>query len=112
MVQLGFDKRGNNDRSIQDELSPRDLLFLKNLTRFGLCLIEIKVSPISPVIGKTIDELNLPENSLIINIIKDNQSIFPNSKLTLESSDIVYFLASQVYEESIKKIFIPEEFKK
>lgn len=111
MVQLGFDKRGNNDRPIQDELSPRDLLFLKNLTRFGLCLIEIKVSPISPVIGKTLNKLGLPEDSIIINIIKDNQSFFPTNELTLESGDIVYFLASQVFENSIKEIFIPEEFK-
>lgn len=111
MVNLNFESIINKEKSIQDELSPRDLLFLKNLTRYGLNLIEIKVSPISPVIGKKMTELGLPEDCILINIIKNNKNYFPSEDTTLESGDIVYFLSSQIVEDSLKKVFIPVQFK-
>ncbi|MEW5820551.1 MAG: TrkA C-terminal domain-containing protein [Cyanobacteriota bacterium] len=111
MVHLEIEKFGSRDRSIQEELSPRDLLFLKKLTRYGLTIIEIKVSPISPVVGKKIYDLVIPDNSILVNVIKKNQSHFPSKDLVLENGDIVYFLASQVVEDSLKEVFIPPEFK-
>ena len=111
MVNLNFEAIGNNEKSIQDELSPRDLLFLKNLTRYGLNLIEIKVSPISPVIGKTVTQLDLPDDCKLINIIKNNKNHFPSEHTQLESGDIIYFVASQIVEDSLKEVFIPVQFK-
>lgn len=111
MIPLELKKLVIKDKSIQDELSPRDLLFLKNLTRFGLSLIEIKISPICPIIGCCISEVTFPEDSLLINIIKDNRNFFPNGKLILESGDIVYFLASQAIEYDLRNAFIPHKFK-
>lgn len=111
MIHPGIEKRGNKDRSLAEELSPRDLLFLKNLAKHDLTLIEIKVSPISPVLGLTIAELSLPEKSLVINVIKGAESYFPSEDHVLEEGDLIYFLASKTAENSLKEVFVPLEYK-
>ncbi len=111
MIQLGIEKTSARDRSIAEELSPRDLLFLKNLGKYGLTILEVKVSPISPVIGLPVTELPLPEKAMAINVIKGNQSYFPSDDLILDNGDIVYFLTSQIVEDFVKEVFIPPEYK-
>ena len=111
MIQLGIEKNSSRDKSIAEELSPRDLLFLKNLAKYGLTILEVKVSPISPVIGMPVTKLPLPEKAMAINVIKKNHSYFPSDDLILESTDIVYFLTSQIVEDFVKEVFIPHEYK-
>lgn len=100
-------KKNRKEKSIKEELSPRDLLFLKNLTKHGLTLIEIKISPISPVVNHKISDITLPKDSIIVNIIRNNHSHFPSDEMILFAKDIVYILASQVVENDLREVFIP-----
>jgi Trk K+ transport system NAD-binding subunit len=110
MVNLEIQNYLNTDRSIEEDLSPRDLLFLKNLTRYNLTLIEIKVSPICPLIGKNLSDIQFPENAMVINIIQNERNYFPKEDFVLQSSDIVYFLADKAFENKLRKLFIPHEY--
>ena len=110
MIDLEVHNFLGSERSIQEELYPRDLLFLKNLTRYGLTLIEIKLSPICPINGKQISEIELPEGAILINVIHNERSHFPDENTVLENGDIVYFLASRYAENDLREIFTPDEY--
>lgn len=111
MAFLNTQELNSNTRALQDEISPRDLLFLRNLSKYGLTIVEIKVSPISPVINKTLEEINLPQDSLVVNIIKDDCSYFPTDNTILNSGDILYILTTYSSESSLRGVFIPTRYR-
>lgn len=107
MVNLELEDFVPNNRSIQEELSPRDLMFLRNLNRNGLTLIELKVSPLSPAVGKKVSELVLPEGSMVINVIKKKRRHFPSEDIILHVGDIIYFIVKQEAEELLRQSLRP-----
>jgi potassium/hydrogen antiporter len=69
-------------------------------------LIDFIVPYSSNMIGKSIVELKFPEDSRIILIWRDNQSIVPNGSTVLESADTLLILVNKNNLDSIRKIFI------
>jgi Trk K+ transport system NAD-binding subunit len=68
-------------------------------------LIEIFVPPNSAVQGKQIVDLNFPEDTRIVLIIRNDKNIIPSGGTTLEGGDLLLLLANEKNNESIKGIF-------
>jgi cell volume regulation protein A len=70
-------------------------------------IIEIVIKKYSSTIGKEIQELVLPDNTLITAVIRDNKIITPSGSTKLAEDDILYILTSKKRRRTVKSIFIP-----
>lgn len=68
-------------------------------------LIELIVPYKSKMIGKQIVDLNFPENSRIVLVIRDEKNIVPNGRTVLEEGDVLSILLNRNHMEEIQKIF-------
>lgn len=70
-----------------------------------IVMMEIVVRDNYPVSGKTLSEINIPEEAIIGCIIRDIQSIIPKGKTKIQADDKLIILSPpQVQQEVIKLI--------
>jgi trk system potassium uptake protein len=103
--KLGIDVTVSPTRSIlsliEAELPGSTFVTLMTLKRAGLEILEIRVPPDSPIVGKTLSTINLPRNSNIALIIRNNEYIFPNAETQILANDEVYALVNRDGEEAL-----------
>jgi trk system potassium uptake protein TrkA len=103
--KLGIDVTVSPTRSIlsliEAELPGSTFVTLMTLKRAGLEILEIRVPPDSPIVGKTLSTINLPRNGNIALIIRNNEYIFPNAETDIQANDEVYALVSRDGEEAL-----------
>lgn len=90
---------------IESELPGPHFVMLMTLRRAGLEIIELTVPPISPIVGKRLDQINLPRKSTLALIIRDNEAIVPTADTTLMANDDVYALVNHEGEEELRRTF-------
>ena len=90
---------------IESELPGPHFVLLMTLRRAGLEIIELTVPPISPIVGKRLDQINLPRKSTLALIIRDNEAIVPTADTTLMANDDVYALVNHEGEEELRRTF-------
>lgn len=103
--KLGIDVTVSPTRSIlsliEAELPGSTFVTLMTLKRAGLEILEIRVPPDSPIVGKTLSAVSLPRNGNIALIIRNNEYIFPNAETQILANDEVYALVSREGEEAL-----------
>ncbi|PTD94328.1 hypothetical protein C9439_03265 [archaeon SCG-AAA382B04] len=81
---------------------------LKTIFSYGdedINLNEVIVKEDSEVLNKTLEEINFPENSIVVSIIREDNIIFPSGKTTLKKGDKVQILMYSKDIDKIEKIF-------
>jgi len=68
-------------------------------------LVDIIVPDGSPVVGKPLAELGLPEGCLITVIYRDDEYIIPSGSTSLEGGDAIIMLLKSEHKEKVKEIF-------
>lgn len=97
-------------RLIEHEVPQYGLVHLLTLQAEQLEIIEVEISPGSPAAGKTVDELNLPEGSLLISVLREGSGFVPRGDSRIETGDEVLVVLNPGLEESITQLLIaPEE---
>ena len=84
-------------------LTPRDLASLADLKEHGLALLEIKISLVSPALGKRLEGVGLPYGTHAICVIRNGEPIFNLDALFLEEADVVYLITDN--EASVRNLF-------
>jgi trk system potassium uptake protein TrkA len=90
---------------VESELPGQRFIMLMNLTRAGLEIVELNVSPISQIVGKKLSQINLPRSSNLALIIRGEEPIFPTGDTVLEANDDIYALVSREGEDELRKTF-------
>jgi trk system potassium uptake protein TrkA len=107
--KLGIDISVSPTKSIlsliESELPGRRFVMLMTLKRAGLEIIEVSIPPISPVVGKKLNQVNLPRRCNLALIIRDQEPIFPTADTELQANDDVYALVTGEGEEELRSIF-------
>lgn len=107
--KLGIDVTVSPTRSIlsliESELPGSRFVQLMNLKRAGLHIIEMSVPKISPVIGKSLNQVNLPRRCNLALIIRGAEPIFPTGETELKADDDIYALVTREGEEELRRIF-------
>lgn len=67
-------------------------------------LVEIVITVDSPALGKRLQELGMPSNSLIVLIFRDNEFVVPNGSSTLEKDDLALVLADKNHITKVKEL--------
>lgn len=66
-------------------------------------VIEFLVDESNPLGGKRIMDLEFPENSIVLSVIRNNTSILPHGNLTIEPNDLVLIIAEKSSIPEIEK---------
>ncbi|MBN8866923.1 MAG: TrkA family potassium uptake protein [Solirubrobacterales bacterium] len=92
-------------RLLEHEVPHHNLVHLLDLEEEEIEIIEIRLGPKSPVVGKTVGELNTPDNTLVIAIIRDGRGVVPNASTAFEAGDDILAVLDPDREEELKSIF-------
>jgi trk system potassium uptake protein TrkA len=97
-------------RLIEHEVPQYGLVHLLTLQAEQLEIIEVEVSAGSPAVGKRVEELELPEGSLLISVLRGGAGFVPRADTMIESGDEVLLVLNPGIEEGIMQLFnTPEE---
>jgi len=94
-------------RLIEEEMSMGDMMTLLKLRRGNYSLVEEKVPPGAPAIGKAIKDLALPEHCVIAAIIRQGEVIVPRGVTVIESEDEVLAITDQQGAAQLVALFEP-----
>ncbi|MCJ7426154.1 MAG: TrkA family potassium uptake protein [Dehalococcoidales bacterium] len=88
--------------SIEEEMPTHPLTHLLDIQEQGLEIVEIKIPPHSPAIGKTVKELSLPAGNTLSLIIRSQQKPFvPDKDTILEAEDQIIAITTPESEEAL-----------
>lgn len=90
---------------IEAELPSSRFVPLMTLKSAGLEIVEVRVLPESPVVGKTLGEVDLPRSCNLALIIRDKQFITPTAETTLFPNDDVFALVTREGEDELRRAF-------
>jgi len=107
--KLGIDVTVSPTRSIlsliETELPGRRFVMLMMLKRAGLEIVELNVPAISPIVGKKLNQINLPRRCNLALIIRNQEPIFPSGDTELQANDDIYALVTGEGEEELRRSF-------
>ncbi|UCB42593.1 MAG: TrkA family potassium uptake protein [Dehalococcoidales bacterium] len=89
--------------SIEEEVPTHTLIRLHDIRDRGLEIVEVKIPPGAPTIGKSVKELSLPEGSVLSLVIrKARRPIVPSGATILQAEDQVIAVTAHESEEALR----------
>jgi trk system potassium uptake protein TrkA len=89
--------------AIEREVPTHPLTHLLTIDEKGLVLVDVKISPESTTVGKTVKELSLPERSNLALIIPNQGTArTPSSSTVLQAGDQIIAVTTQESEEALR----------
>jgi trk system potassium uptake protein len=90
---------------IDQQIEPGHVIPLGALKKGNIEVVAISVSERSPVLGKTIRDLDLPPDALVISIVRGEDGMLPSDDLRFTAGDSVVALVSAAVEPVVHAIF-------
>jgi NhaP-type Na+/H+ and K+/H+ antiporter len=84
-------------------LTPRDINNLSTLKDLGLAIVEVKISQVSFAKGQLLNNIQLPENTRIICVLRNHKPIVELDAVFLEEKDSIYLVTDD--EEIVRQVF-------
>jgi NhaP-type Na+/H+ and K+/H+ antiporter len=84
-------------------LTPRDLNNVAALNSHGLSIVEVKISQVSFAKGQLLNNIELPENTRVVCIIRKGKPILELDAVFLEEKDSVYLITDD--EKTVRQTF-------
>ena len=94
-------------RLIEHEVPSYGLVHLLDLRDEQLEIIEVEVTETSPAAGRAVQEMMLPEGSLIISLLRDGRGFVPKADTVIEAGDEVLLVLDPGLEDAITAQFAP-----
>jgi trk system potassium uptake protein len=91
---------------IEQQIETDQVILLAPLQRGNIEIVEVDLGPDSPVLGKRIPQVMLPEGALIISIVRDGHAILPNIDVEFKHGDSVITLVNADKESQLRNIFV------
>jgi trk system potassium uptake protein TrkA len=95
-------------RLIEHEVPRYGLVHLLDLPQERLEIIELLLSESSPVTGRRVGDLELPDGSLLISVLREGRGFVPGPDTVLEAGDEVLAVLDPGMEEDLKSFFGPD----
>ena len=81
-------------------------MHLMNLRHAGLAIVEATISENSPVLGQSIDEINLPVSCAIAAIARGPEVIVPNADTRIEVGDEIIAVTHLSEEGQLRELLV------
>ena len=91
---------------VEEAVSVGDVVRLFSFRKGQANLVELTLPDASSCIGKTVDEIELPQDASLAAIVRDGRVIAPTAAYVFSAGDELLFVASAVAEDLIKGCFI------
>jgi trk system potassium uptake protein TrkA len=95
-------------RLIEHEVPKYGLVHLLDLEKERLEIIELLLGEGSPVAGQRVGDLEMPEGSLLISVLRGGNGFVPGPETVLEPGDEVLAVLDPGLEEELKEYFGPD----
>jgi trk system potassium uptake protein TrkA len=95
-------------RLIEHEVPRYGLVHLLDLPEERLEIIELVVSDDAPAAGRLVSDLQMPEGSLVISVLRDGSGFVPTAETKVEAGDEVLIVLDPGLEEEITHQFVVE----
>src|SRR4029079_14111724 len=95
-------------RLIEHEVPKYGLVHLLELPQERLEIIQLLLSDTSPVPGRRVGDLELPEGSLLISVLRGGTGFVPGPDTVLEAGDEVLAVLDPGLEEELQAYFGPD----
>ncbi|MGY0694931.1 potassium/proton antiporter [Virgibacillus sp. FSP13] len=102
--KLGLTGEGNNQESPSMELI--------NLGNTDSEIMEVAITEQAPSVNTSLIDLELPKDTLIIGIVRDNNLITPTGNSVIETGDTLYVLINKKIREKAKAALLGKKQKK
>lgn len=86
---------------IEEEVSFEDVINLMTFKRGKLALVRVDLTSASPVVDKHVGEITLPENSVLVSIVRGESIIVPNKETVLRKGDDMIALTTIENEQQL-----------
>lgn len=110
--ELGIDQTVSSTRIIfnllEQQIEAGQVIPLAALKKGEIEVVEADITPDSPVAGQKIGQLDLPPNTLIISVIRDEHAIIPHSDTRLRQGDSVIAMIKAEREKELRAVFTGE----
>jgi len=110
--RLGIDQTISATRvifnMIEQQIETGQVIPLAALKRGNIEIVEINLGPNSPVVGQKIGSVDMPANTLIISIIREDHAIIPHADTRLREGDTIIALVKADVERDLRSIFAEE----
>ena len=107
--RLGIDNTVSSTKiifnMIEQQIETDEVIPLAPLQKGNIEIVEIDLGPDSPVVGKKIPQMGLPDDALIISIVREGHAILPNIDVEFKQGDSVIALVSADKEAQLKEVF-------
>lgn len=91
---------------VEEAVSVGDVVRLFSIGTGAANLVELTLPDGSECIGKTVEEIGLPDNSSLAAIVRDGRVFNPKQHDTFAAGDELIFVASSAAEAKLKSCFI------
>ena len=95
-------------RLLEHEVPEYGLVHLLDLPEERLEIIELLLGESSGAVGRRVGDLNLPEGSLLISVLREGKGFVPGPDTVLEPGDEVLAVLDPGLEEDLKQFFSPD----
>jgi trk system potassium uptake protein TrkA len=91
---------------VEEAVSVGDVVRLFSLQKGEASLVEITLPEEAKCLGRTVEEVKLPENATLAAIVRDGQVITPHAHDVYSAGDELLFIATIEAEQLLKNCFI------
>ncbi|AEV69411.1 potassium channel family protein [Acetivibrio clariflavus] len=91
---------------IEQEVDYTGMKTLMKLRSGKLVLSEITINENSPVVNKSLKDIKIPKDCIIISLIRDEEVIIPNGFTVLRDKDYIITVSSKEDQDELKEFFL------
>ena len=110
--ELGIDQTVSSTRIIlnllEQQIETGQVIPLAALKRGEIEVVEADITDGSPLTGQKIGQIELPPNTLIISVIRDDHAMIPHSDTKLRKGDSVIAIIKADREKELRAVFAGE----
>jgi len=107
--ELGIDQTVSSTRIIfnliEQQIETGQVIPLAALKKGEIEVVEADITADSPVMGLRIGQLDLPPNTLIISVIRDEHALIPHTDTKLRQGDSVIAIIKSEREKELRAVF-------
>lgn len=105
---LGIDSVINSTHliisNIEEEAPNRPLVHLLNLQRHNMDIVALSIPPDAAVVGQPLSQIDLPPNSFITLVVKDEGPFLPEENLVIKAGDDLIVVTITNEEQALYEI--------
>jgi trk system potassium uptake protein TrkA len=93
---------------IEHEVPEHGLIHLLELRKENLEIVEVTVGPKAACAGKRVKQVQLPEGSRLISVVRDGKAEIPDDQTQLEPGDSVLAILEPGKEDELRRVLVKE----